>query len=166
MAYQEVRGPIDILNHFFNLPQHLVTRSFHRADPGLVALYFVGSRSPYYKPDREHPIWIGSGENIEARRRDVLMRLYQSCNLNVDDFRIVCFPLNPLGMHRKLWLRGGAPMLIDNYAPEWNTRLKGFASHVIGGNRSDPPTPWGQRHLMLKYIGRKATNPLAYAKLN
>jgi hypothetical protein len=146
---------------------------------GLYALYFQGSLPPYAalaarnRPVPSHPIYVGKAVPAGARKganeitgidsRSLWQRLREHAeSIKVaDGIAPEDFTCRHLVVD-DIWIGLGESLLIQAYAPLWNTVVEGFGNHDPGAGRRRGKRPaWDELH-----PGRVWAKRLQPAKLN
>jgi hypothetical protein len=131
---------------------------------GIYAIYYVGA-FPAYAPiaarnldDRfEAPIYIGkaipagarrggglgltTGPVLHRRLNEHAQSITQANNLNLEDFHCRYLVVDDI------WIPLGESLLIEKFAPVWNSTIEGFGNHDPGRGRYSSQRPlWDMVH--------------------
>ena len=132
---------------------------------GVYAIYYAGSFAPYQqlaKSNRDGsyamPIYVGKavpsgarkggygldsspGDALSRRLREHATSIEHANNLQLGDFRCRHLVVDDI------WIPLGESLLIDRFAPIWNTVVDGFGNHDPGsGRRNQAKSRWDVLH--------------------
>ncbi len=167
-------NPLDKKNLAMSVAKELLARPLEALPTqpfigaGVYAIYYTGKHRPYplyqsiavnnpYDQDAE-PIYVGKamppgartggfgldtnpGAALFHRLREHAMSIQQAKNLSLDDF--LCRYL----IVDDIWIPLAEALLIDMFAPVWNTVIPGFGNHDPGrGRHKQQRSSWDTLH--------------------
>lgn len=163
---------ISVAEAMLNQPTSPLPPSERFVGAGIYAIYYVGDFQPYApiaERNRDEkfdaPIYIGKAIPAGARRGGglgvttgpVLFRrlnehaqsINQASNLELSDFFCRYLVVDDI------WIPLGESLLIESFAPVWNSTVEGFGNHDPGSGRYNsqkplwdmvhPGRPWAER---------------------
>lgn len=166
-------NPLDKRNLAISITQALLAKQMEPLPPaqsfigaGIYAIYYTGQHMPYplYAPvavqeianENVEPIYVGKavpygtrvgglqtspGTVLFQRLREHAISIEQVTNLSLSDF--LCRYL----VVDDIWIALGEALLIERFAPIWNTILFGFGNHDPGkGRYNQQRSPWDMLH--------------------
>jgi hypothetical protein len=175
-------NPLDKRNIGGSVAKELLFRSIEQLPPapfagaGVYAIYYTGEhqRYPLYDPIATHgqepelavPIYVGKavpagariggfgldalpGNVLSTRLREHGESIRQATNLDLRDFHCRYLTVDDI------WIALAESVLIEMFAPIWNTTIAGFGNHDPGSGRYNqqrsawdvlhPGRPWAER---------------------
>ncbi|MFQ3633398.1 Eco29kI family restriction endonuclease [Roseiflexus sp.] len=188
-------NPLDKKNLGISVAKELLSQKLeqlppteHFAGAGVYAIYYTGVHHPYplYEPlaikdldDRNaEPIYVGKavpsgsraggsgldtppGNVLFGRLREHAASIQQAQNLDINDFLCRCLVVDDI------WIALAESLLIEMFAPVWNTTLSGFGSHDPGkGRYNQQRSPWDTLHPGRIWAARLQPNMRSEAQID
>lgn len=157
-------NPLNKRNLGESVARELLARPVEQLPPepftgaGVYAIYYTGEHQPYApydliathgrEPEKAIPIYVGKavppgarvgGFGLDANPGNVLFNrlrehaesIGQAHNLSLSDFHCRYLIVDDI------WIPLAESILIETFAPVWNTTVAGFGNHDPGGGRSN-----------------------------
>ena len=171
MPTEQPYNPLDKGNLAANVADTLLQREPVALPPprvrgaGIYAIYYTGKFKPYKviaeanrQDDGSRPVYVGkavpagarkgslrprniSGHALANRLKQHAVSIDQANNLNLSDFSCRYLVVD------EIWIPLGESLLIERFAPIWNTRVDGFGNHDPGrGRRNQARSHWDVLH--------------------
>lgn len=186
-------NPLDKRNLGASVAKELLFRPVESLPPqpfegaGVYAIYYTGLHQPYtlynriatyhQEPELAVPIYVGkavpagarvggfgldapAGTVLYDRLREHAASLEQAQNLSLQDFHCRYLVVDDI------WIPLGESLLIEMFAPIWNTTLAGFGNHDPGrGRYNQQRSPWDTLHPGRTWANNLQPNAKAAAQI-
>ena len=176
---REPYNPLDKVNLAKSVENAILSQAFLPLPPdeftgvGIYAIYYLGDHPLYQKVGEYNrtpsstgwPLYVGKaipkggrkgvftsgggGKSLFNRLRKHSTTIKQVTDLDLADFRCKYLTIDPI------WIPLGEQLLINRYAPVWNSVVDGFGNNDPGGKRYGGKIPqWHKLHSGVGWVER------------
>jgi len=122
-----------LLNHLSHAQAFGLNDPVASEEPGVYALYYDNDECPLYGGlTDDMPLYVGkAGQRLSDRLRKHAASIQSAENLTIEHFMVRVLPI------RECVVSAAETVLINEYAPMWNTVITGFGNNPPGRGRSE-----------------------------